>query len=449
MRDIAIFLIVIASCVASLRKPYYGFLCWVWLSLMNPHRLAYGWVQNMPLAQWTVIFTLVGTFLYKEKAKLFQHPIVALQILFVCWMATSTVFAMFPEPAYFQFTKVVKIQFGVLLSYVLIDSKEKINGLIVMMFMSVGFYGVKGGIHTLMHGGANKIWGPPGTFVEDNNALALAILMAMPLGAYLITIASNKLVKNSLLGALGTMGVSVLGSSSRGAFLGLISVIIFWMRKANGKQKIMVFILAIFIGTVAAVFMPQQWWDRMNTVKTYEKDGSSMGRINAWWCAYNAAKDNITGVGFDYYSPTAFAQYAPNPTDVHAAHSIYFQVLGEHGFLGFILFMIIAAWGWVVCGGIIHKTKNVEILKWANDLARMIQLSLIAYFSAGAFLSLAYYDLYWQLIGIAVILKTVVEKALLKPATSMLNERINPVNKAKSASPSFVRPTKSIPGNSS
>jgi len=311
------------------------------------------------------------------------------------------------------------------------------------MFVSIGYFGAKGGIFTLATGGGNKVWGPPGTFIEDNNTLALAVLMAIPIGAYLMTIMSNKMVKNGLMVSLGMMGVSVLGSSSRGAFVGLISVILFWMRKANGKQKIMVLILVVFIGMVAIAFMPQTWWDRMNTVKTYDKDASSMGRINAWWCAFNVAKDNITGAGFNYYSKVVFAQYAPNPDDVHAAHSVYFQVLGEHGFIGLILYLIIAVWGWLVLAGIISKTRHVEDLKWANDMARMIQLSLVAYFSAGAFLSLSYYDFYWQLIGISVILKGVVEKALVSSANDSFPASSLVANtEPKRDYQPFIKPTK-------
>ena len=67
-----------------------------------------------------------------------------------------------------------------------------------------------------------------------------------------------------------------------------------------------------------------------------------MGRINAWWAAWNIATTHVTGAGFDMYSYPIFALFAPNPLDLHAAHSIYFQVLGEHGFIGLTLFIGLA-----------------------------------------------------------------------------------------------------------
>ena len=60
-----------------------------------------------------------------------------------------------------------------------------------------------------------------------------------------------------------------------------------------------------------------------------------MGRINAWHTAFNLAKDRVTGGGFDTFQGPTFRKYAPEPENVHAAHSIYFQVLGDHGFIGF------------------------------------------------------------------------------------------------------------------
>ena len=63
-----------------------------------------------------------------------------------------------------------------------------------------------------------------------------------------------------------------------------------------------------------------------------------MGRINAWTMALNLAKDNFFGGGFSIYESAVFARYAPDP-EARAAHSIYFQVLGEHGFVGLFLFL--------------------------------------------------------------------------------------------------------------
>ena len=130
---------------------------------------------------------------------------------------------------------------------------------------------------------------------------------------------------------------------------------------------------------------------------------SAMGRINAWWTAWNVAKHNILGGGFKMFSRETFLIYAPNPNIVFDAHSIYFQVMGEHGFIGLILFVLIALLTWLRCGEIIRMCRGDLDRRWAADLAGMLQVSIIGFAVSGAFLSLAYFDYYYHLIAITLI----------------------------------------------
>jgi probable O-glycosylation ligase (exosortase A-associated) len=126
-------------------------------------------------------------------------------------------------------------------------------------------------------------------------------------------------------------------------------------------------------------FMPESWWSRMGTISTYEQDASAMGRINAWQTAFNIATERLVGGGFELYSYEVFARYAPNPEDVHAAHSIYFQVLGEHGFIGLLLFLLIWWLAWRCANQIKRSAKDQRDWRWAGSLATMIQVSLVGY----------------------------------------------------------------------
>src|SRR5258706_10100751 len=105
-----------------------------------------------------------------------------------------------------------------------------------------------------------------------------------------------------------------------------------------------------------------------------------------------------------------FARFAANPTDLHAAHSIYFQILGEHGFVGLALFLLLWILLWRDASWIIRRTQGQDELRWASDLARMIQVSLIGYLVGGAFLSLAYYDVPYNLLIAIVLTRVLVEK---------------------------------------
>ena len=87
-----------------------------------------------------------------------------------------------------------------------------------------------------------------------------------------------------------------------------------------------------------------------------------------------------------------FFHYIP-VTETHAAHSIYFQVLGDTGFPGLAIYLVILFLAFLNCYRIRKATRKRPELEWAYDLATMIQLSLVAFCVGGSALSLAYYDI--------------------------------------------------------
>ena len=165
----------------------------------------------------------------------------------------------------------------------------------------------------------------------------------------------------------------------------------------------------------AIAFMPEEWATRMDSINTYEEDQSVQGRFNAWWMAYNLAKERpFTGGGFEIITEDLFFLYAPNPEDLHAAHSIYFQALGEHGFVGLGLYLLLGWLTWRTGSWIIRNTAKRKELHWAFALARMIQVSLIGFAVGGTFLSLLYFDVPYYLMAAMVVTRVLVEKELKK-----------------------------------
>jgi probable O-glycosylation ligase (exosortase A-associated) len=202
--------------------------------------------------------------------------------------------------------------------------------------------------------------------------------------------------------------VSAIGSQSRGALVGAaVMGSIFWMKSRN--KFFTAIMLVVAIGTIALV-MPPEWYARMTTIKTYEQDASALGRINAWWTAFNVAKARLTGGGFEMFQYQTFHAYAPDPVNVHDVHSVYFEVLGEHGFIGLGLWLLLAILTWQTGSWVIKQAKRDPDKKWAADLAAMGQVSMIGFASAGAFLGLSNFDLYYHLLMIIVLTKIVLLK---------------------------------------
>ena len=410
LRDIVVTLIILGALPYIIRAPWFGIIAWNWVGIMNPHRLGWGFAGSLPFAQVIGICTLVGLVFSKEKKSFPFTPLTVTLILFILWMCFTTLTALNGPDAVDGMVKMLKIQLVILLGLVLMQSRERIHWLVWTLVVSVGFYGVKGGIFTLIGGGSNMVLGPPGTFISGNTEIGLALLMMLPLMRYLQLNTEKKLVRWGLSIAMLLTGIAVLGTHSRGALLGAgVMVIAFWWKS---RSKILLAGVMILAVPAFLAFMPQEWWAKMDTIQNYEQDASAMGRINAWHFAFNVATDRPFGGGFEAFTPRWFERYAPVPDDFHDAHSIYFEILGEHGFVGLALFLLLMWLTWRTGSFIVTLTKAKPQFTWARDLALMAQVSLLAYWVAGAFLGLAYFDGYYLIISLLVLTRLVIEREL-------------------------------------
>ncbi len=395
MRDILVTAIIFGALPFVFKRPWIGIMLWTWLAYMNPHRQTWGFAYDFPFSLVVALVTITAFLFSREKKEMLWTRETVVLLLFVAWMFITTFFAFYPDLAWVQWNKVWKIQLMIFLIILIIKDRHQIHWMIWVIALSLGYYGVKGGIFTIVHGGQFRVQGPAGTFIGGNNEMALALVMCIPLIRYLHLQEPRKWVRMGLAGAMVLTGVAAIGSQSRGALVAMVVMGLFLWLKSRKKLVTGVY-LAVVVGIIGAV-MPQEWYDRMYTIETYQEDNSALGRINAWHTAVNVAKANVAGGGFEMFIAQTFRQYAPEPFRVHDVHSIYFEVIGEHGFIGFGLFMLLWLFTWLRARQVIRRCKNDPERKWAADLAAMIQVSLIGYAAGGAFLGLAYFDLPYHL----------------------------------------------------
>ncbi|MCC7596258.1 putative O-glycosylation ligase, exosortase A system-associated [Janthinobacterium sp. FW305-129] len=416
MRDILITIIILGSLPFILKSPAIGGLMWVWVSVMNPHTQAWGFATHLPFAFIIAIATMVSLLMTREPKSLPLTPVSVLLLLFVAWMNVTAPFALLPEASWVQWNKVMKIMLMSFVIMMVIRTRRDIVRLIWVLVGSIGYYGVKGGIFTIRSGGTERVWGPEETFIGDNNALALALIITIPLMYYLQqnTEKQRRWVRHGLSAAMLLSALAALGSYSRGALLAIAAMGLFMWLKS--ERKLMLGALLGAVTPLLLAFMPERWAERMDTINTYQDDVSAMGRLNAWRMAWNLARDRFLGGGFDVSDAAIFARYAPNPMDVHAAHSIYFQALGEHGFVGLLIYLALGFATWRTAAAIIRRTRGQPELRWAHGLATMSQASLIGFAVGGAFLSLLYFDMPYYLMAALIATRIVVERELRAPA---------------------------------
>ncbi|MBT5812084.1 MAG: putative O-glycosylation ligase, exosortase A system-associated, partial [Rhodospirillaceae bacterium] len=238
--------------------------------------------------------------------------------------------------------------------------------------------------------------------------MALALVMVLPLMNYLRVTSQNKYVRRILIAGMILTTLGVIGSYSRGGLVGLVLVIGYSVLKL---RRVGLAIATVALLLLAISFMPEKWAARMDTISSANEDSSFQNRLETWEVQYLIAEDRpLVGGGFSASQDSSvYQRYSPGAQRGWAAHSIYFQILGDHGFTGLILFLLIGAVGWNNARKIERLCRNRPEFSAARVFASMAQLSLAGYFVGGAALSMAYYDVYFAIIGLLSVVRFLVE----------------------------------------
>lgn len=417
MRDILLFIVIIGSVPLMFRRPFVGVLVWCWISYMAPHRLTWGFMYDFPIAMLVAVFAITAYMASNEPKKIPVEPPITWLLLFYLMMFMSWLLHDKTTVTNMLAMKVLKVQIFTLIILAMLTTKKRIEIALWAVALSVGYYGIKGGIFTITTGGAYRVYGPSGSFFEENNALAITNLMVIPVFIYLSSTFSNKYFRYLTLLAALLMVLAVFGSHSRGALLAIAACTFFLWTKTNKKMISLVIILALLPATYN--FMPDHWHQRMATIFVdeqagEERDESANSRLNAWQAGFNMSLSHIFSRGFNAETRQNFFIYAPNPYDFVAFHSNYVQVLGKHGWLALFCYLMVFVSTWRLGSKVIKQTKNVESLKWAGLLCRYLQVSIVAYMVGGAFLSLAYFDLPYHFVITIVAVYALVQKEISK-----------------------------------
>jgi probable O-glycosylation ligase (exosortase A-associated) len=409
LRDLLLFGVFGALVPPMLVHPYIGALAWVVFGLLNPQLLAFGPAASFPFSMVIAVCTMVGMVITRDPRQLKGGLAAAVLAILLCWMTLTTFFALNADAAWPMWSRVMKIFVMTFVLMFVLNTKRHVELLLAGILLSIAFYAIKGGLFTILTGGKALVLGPGESVIGGNNALAVAIIMVIPLFAHFYQQTNRKWVRIAIVGSILLCIAAVLGSYSRGALLALFAMgVLLWFRSS---YKAVLLMLAVLTVSVLIPFMPDHWDSRMRTIETYEQDGSAMGRIYAWQTAFNISTDRVLGGGYEYpLNREVIATYSPSG-QMLVAHSIYFQVLGEHGFIGLGLYLLFWALVWHQCTLLRRSTRGSTELRWAYSLASMIQVSLVGYAVGGAFLNLAYWDMPYYLYGAIIVTRHVVKRA--------------------------------------
>lgn len=415
MRDLLFVILMLIAAFYAFKRPYLGVATWIWIALTAPAKWAFGFSSSLRMNLTIVVVTMLAFIFSKSEGKVRINAIGWLIILLAIVTLVSTIYNQSHAPSdvwnyWFQLLKVFLLFFFVTFT---ITKKIHLDTIIWAIVLSISSYAAMEAVKFILSAGSHRIVGRSG-IIADRNDLAVAINMCLPLMFYLRHQMKSRMMKNGLAALISLNILSIIGTYSRAGFIGLSILAFAYYLKSN--RKILLALVAILILPILYQNAPEEWKERQSTVATAsETDGSFIGRLWAWKISMLIANDYpLTGAGFgstqmplvwhSYRGETEYFNFPvetpPIPPEIvpKAAHSIYFQVLGDHGYIGFIVFLLIL---------LMSVNKNFQNKRIAQKLgydsyvifSNNVTLCLVGFCVTGASVSLAYFDLFYALIG--------------------------------------------------
>lgn len=436
MRDIVILVGILALIPMILKRPYIGVLAWTWIALLNPHREAFGFSTSLRPNLVIVLVTLIAFIVSSERKGWPGGKVAAGFAAFIVWTTLTAVLSPDREAALLFYNDfVVKMALHMIILLIVINTPHRLISLVWTYALSLGYHAVKIGLVTVYSGfviGRYTGFGPADTMIDDRNHFAIAMLMLAPLLFFLWKHADHRIMRTLAMIGMGMCFLAVIGSFSRGGMITMVAMGFFLWTKTNSK-----IVSGVFMGLtalVAVMFVPAEYKERIGTTfaqfsekeSAYadenELDESFCLRVANWQLGWDMALDSpVFGHGLrsiqnkniatDFLSESHVCSHKEKYR-VRAAHNIYVEVLTDSGFPGLFLFVFVLAGAWLSCGRIARRARGRADLLWAHDLAVMMQVSVTAFAMGGMLLSLAYYDGYFIVICMIVVLDRIVREAL-------------------------------------
>ncbi len=407
IRDIILMAIVGVSLPLSVMQPFFGLLVFSWFAYMRPNDMTWG-INELRPSLWIAVATILGVILHKKERFLVLEKRTVLLGMFLAAVAVSVAVAPDPKFAFEQgnLVDLAKILFVALLTTGLVSTRDRLRLLLLVVAGSLGVLALKGVFDGIRTGGA-IIHGPGGAIL-DNNDFGLALVMCVPLLAYLARDEKGPFLRALLAAMAAACVLGVLLTRSRGGVVALGVLAIVWLFKLRKNGWALMFAPAAV--ALVIVFAPSELWDRVRALTTdgAANDPSAQGRIIAWQKAISMWQANpVFGVGPGYFNtPEVWSAYPPETAiKPVVAHNTYLQILAESGTITLVIFLamlLVTLWS-------LGRTQTREDQPWRERYASGIFLSLIGFMAGSFFLSRTHFDLTYHLVGISVALRVATE----------------------------------------
>jgi probable O-glycosylation ligase (exosortase A-associated) len=411
LRMIFVLVIMTFGVGASLFSPFYALLFYLWNAYFRPDEWTYGGFITSLNLSW-----IIGAYLLLATAvSLPRMRVNTRTILLALFFADSLFSAYHSEHlswswnAWIDFSKVLVITYLIVL---LATDRVRYRAVLTVIAVSLGFECAKQGWA--------QLYVAPGAqnnntiaFLGDNNGVAVGTMMLVPVLGALAQTATRKW--ETYLHRFLLIGVFMRGITtySRGGFLAASVLGVFSLIRSPRKVRTLIGIGAIVL--IVTTIMPQQFWDRMNTINAEqdERDDSAAGRVHFWTVAMIMADAKpLTGVGFNGFSQSYESYNGPSEfAGQRAVHSVWFGLLADMGYPGLTLFLLLLTSSLWSCWRVSVNCKKDPDQRDLRIYANALFTSLVTFAAGGTFLSAQYNEMVWHFIGLTTTLSFLAEEA--------------------------------------
>jgi len=434
----------ILGCWASLiclgfAAPFVMSLAYIWVDLFRPQDVAPALGQILPFSVATAVLT-IGAYLVLDR----RDPprlglLTALMMVWAVWVTLTTTWALFPAPAWAKWDSAVKtIVFTALLPFC-IRSRIQIEAALFVILCCIASNVVPFAIKVIFDSGGYSrplgLVGLNGGWGGEGSTLSTYAFTCLPLVAYLqrhsLLVPARSWRRLAYLAAPGFAVIGAFGTFARAALVACAvwAVLTWW----HSRRKLMMAVVMVAAAMAVVPLMGDTWWARISTIFEPRKEESANTRLLVWAWTIDLANRYPAGAGFDSYLGNRFETRNSQGVEVieegRAFHSIYFEVLGEHGWVGFAIFMAIFTVFFLDMGRIRRQVRDRPDLAWLGDLARALRQSVLIFMAGAAFVGIAFSSLQYILFALAVSCSAALHRAAATPVSAPAASRVAPASR--------------------
>jgi putative inorganic carbon (HCO3(-)) transporter len=414
LRSLLLLFVYVSFLGLSVGAPFVATLGYVWVDTFQPQDVAYVLLPQIPVAMIMGLAALGGYLLLDRRSPPPIRLQTVLQVSMAIWVTLTTLWAQVPDAAWVKWDWAFKtVAFATFIPYV-IRSRVQIEAFAQTYVFSLAANFVPFGLKVLISGGGygvNLGLQAGNSGLSEGGLLSTSCLMAVPLAIYLGShsqlVPRLKVLTLAYWGIAGLAVVTAIGTYERSALLGLVVLGIYmWFRT---KHKVG-FGLVLAVATCIIVYTSSGAWNsRVSTIGEYQTDNSAMVRLLVWKWTLGFTATHPAGGGFNTYIINHVELPAAGPEPAHvefgrAFHSIYFEVLGEHGYPGIIVFLLLAGSTFLMLRRVARQAAAYPELQWVVGLSNALQSGLAVFLTCGAFVGIAFQPMFWYFISMSICL---------------------------------------------